>query len=251
MTLNQTSLVEHLAPRPFRFYQQADSTNDLALAWLSQGAPSGAAVIADEQLKGRGRLGRSWYTPPSTALIVSVILHPAPQHLAQITMLGAVSICEMIESLGASNVGIKWPNDVQLNGLKVSGVLPEAVWEGGKLRGVVLGMGVNVRQDFSHTELATTAISLEPALGKTLDRSELLAFLLARMDNGVEHLGTSSLFNAWKSRLNTLGQSVSLLNNGQSISGIAEGVDENGALLVRDRTGQLQRVLAGDIAMGS
>jgi BirA family biotin operon repressor/biotin-[acetyl-CoA-carboxylase] ligase len=251
-----------LTPRPVRYVEQADSTNDLAMAWLREGAPDGSAVIADEQVKGRGRLGRGWYTPPRSALIVSVVLRPKAEHLHQITMLGALAICEMIEGLphpfnvsptneGAKSLalGIKWPNDVQLNGRKVSGVLSEAAWEGDALRGVVLGMGVNVRIDFSGTELADSAISIEHVLGKKVERLELLAELLARVDYWYERLGEPMLFDAWRSRLNMLGQTVTV-QQGQ-IHGVAEGVEADGSLLVRGTDGNIQRVVAGDIALGS
>ncbi len=250
MELTESRLAGLLGTRQFRFYPQADSTNDLALKWLTQGAISGSVVLADEQIKGKGRLGRSWYTPPGTALIVSVILKPAAQHLPRVTMLGALVIAEMLEAVGTAHVGIKWPNDVQLNGQKVSGVLPEAVWEGKELRGVVLGMGINVRIDFTNTELADRAVSIEPFLGHPVDRADLLVKLLSRIDYWSPQLGTSELFRAWESRLTTLGHEISLQNGGQLVHGKAESVDEDGALLVRDITNEFHRILAGDIALG-
>src|SRR5687768_9901808 len=147
MVLTTERIQSKLNSRPLRFYEQADSTNDLALDWLRTGAAAGSVVVTDEQVKGRGRLGRTWYTPPGTALIVSVVLRPKVEYLGQITMLGAVAIAQMIEHLGTIDIGIKWPNDVLLQGKKVSGVLSEAVWNGDKLQGAVLGMGINVRID--------------------------------------------------------------------------------------------------------
>jgi BirA family biotin operon repressor/biotin-[acetyl-CoA-carboxylase] ligase len=251
MELTESRLITLLAPRPVRYYPQAGSTNDLALAWLNEGALSGSVVIADEQVKGKGRLGRSWYTPPGTALIVSIILHPKVEQLPQITMLGALAIAEMLDSIGVRPVGIKWPNDVQVNERKVSGVLPEAVWDGTRLRGVVLGMGINVRINFSGTEFAEKAISIEPYLGRTLDRVELLRILLERVDYGSNRLGTNALWEGWRARLTTLGQPVALQSGEQFVRGTAESVDDEGALLVRDAAGTRHRILAGDIALGS
>ncbi len=236
-----------LAPRTMRFYPQADSTNDLAAEWLAQGASEGAVVITNEQLKGRGRLGRSWYTPPDTALILSIILRPSIAALPRITMLGAVAISEMLEQIGATDVRIKWPNDVLLAGGKVCGVLPEAVWNGDRLQGVVLGMGINVRIDFSETDLVRKAVSIEPIMNQSLDRVELLTILLKRIDYWSKHLEEETLFDAWKVRLKTLGESVRIEQNGQLIAGVAEAVDSLGALLVRDADGAIQRVLAGDV----
>lgn len=236
--------------RPVRFYEQVDSTNDLALAWLYEGAISGSAVIADEQLRGRGRKGRIWHTPPGVALALSIILHPPDDVLHQISVLGAVAIAELAAHVGLDTVAIKWPNDVQVDGRKVSGVLPEVAWDGDQLRGVALGMGVNVRVDFSGGPLENTAISLETALNHRLERFELVTYLLERVDYWSAHLGSVALIDAWKSRLNTIGQSVSIEMPAGIISGTAQAVDEQGALLVRDQGGKIHRVVAGDIALG-
>lgn len=256
MSLTAKTVIQYLAPCPVRFFEQVESTNDLALAWLREGAVSGSIVVADEQVRGRGRMGRAWYTPPGTALIVSVILHPSAVHVGRITMLGALAICGLLDGLremtareSAWTVGIKWPNDVQLNERKVCGVLSEAVWDGDKLRGVVLGMGINVRIDFIGTDLAESAISIEPTLGRPVERLTLLADLLSNIDYWYGRLGDEILFHTWKSRLNTIGQDVTVEQG--TINGLAEDVDASGALLVRDANGVLQRVVAGDIALGS
>ncbi|HEX2621511.1 MAG TPA: biotin--[acetyl-CoA-carboxylase] ligase, partial [Phototrophicaceae bacterium] len=239
MTLDQTLLAERLAsrPLPYRFYHQVDSTNDLAQQWLREGAPSGAVIIADEQLKGRGRKGRFWHTPPGVALAISVILRPEPAALHQVTMLGALAIADLLDELGAADVGIKWANDVLLNGRKVSGVLSEAIWDGDQLIGAVLGRGINVRIDFTATELAQKAISIEPALGVPVNRADLLAKLLARIDYWSDRLGTRALFHDWRGRLVTPGKHVTITDDHGTVSGIAQGVDDGGALLVRDDDG--------------
>jgi BirA family biotin operon repressor/biotin-[acetyl-CoA-carboxylase] ligase len=246
MTLTLERLTTALKPRQVRYFDQIASTNDAAYDWLRTGAPDGVVVIADEQLHGRGRNGRAWHTPPGVALAVSVVLHPDAADLPRLSMLGALAMAELAEALGAYPVGIKWPNDVQINGLKVSGVLPEARWQGDQLLGVVLGMGVNVRVDFAGTELADKAISLETAVRSKLDRTKLVVMLMERVDYWFNRLGSDALFEAWKRRLNMLGQVVQV----NDIHGIAEAVNEQGALLVRDHQGQLQRIVAGDIALG-
>ena len=141
-------------------------------------------------------------------------------------------------------------SDVQVNGRKVSGVLPEIAWDGERLLGVVLGMGVNVRVDFSGTEVAQTAVSLETALGHPLDRAQLLAFILRRVDVWSARWGSVALLDAWKSRLNTVGQVVTVMGEAGNIHGTAQAVDASGALLVRDDNGMMHRVMAGDIALG-
>lgn len=244
--------VQSALDRPVRFYEQVASTNDLALAWLRDGASAGAVVLADEQTLGRGRLGRAWLAPPGTALMLSVIVRPPSEAVGSMTMLGAVAICELLESLGAADVGIKWPNDVRLNGRKVCGILPEAAWDGQRLLGVVLGIGLNVRIDFANTPLADSAISLEPALDTRIDRLDLLVTLLSRIDLWTQTLqARHELFAAWKRRLTMLGQRVSVSSVDDSMQqGVAEDVDNTGALLLRTDDGRLHRLVAGDIALG-
>lgn len=248
MEYSPDRFAEKLAGRLLRYLPEVGSTNDVALDWLRAGAPPGAVVLADAQIKGRGRLGRRWHAPAGTALIVSVILFPSLHTFGQMTMLGAVSIAETLEAVGAQAIDIKWPNDVRLKGRKVCGILPEAAWDGDQLRGVALGIGLNVRVDFGATELAGTAISLESALGRRVDRLDMLARLLNRVDYWAGHSDTPALFDAWKQRLSTLGQEVAVTTS--AVRGIAEAVDAQGALLVRTADGTLERVIAGDIRLG-
>lgn len=237
-----------LAPRPVRYFDQIGSTNDEALAWLRDNAPPGAVVVADEQTSGRGRMGRGWQTPPHSALALSYVLYPPPTALNRVSMIGALAIAELTESLGAQRVGIKWPNDVQIAGLKVSGVLPESAWDGERLLGSVLGLGVNVRVDFTGTPLAETATSLQSATASPLDRVDLLRRLLDRLDHWTAHIESDVLFTAWSQRLTTIGHAVTVSHTG--MHGTAEAVDAEGALLVRDAAGIMHRVIAGDIALG-
>ncbi len=244
-TLSTDRLKAHLT-QPFRYYESVASSNDVAMQWLREGASAGSAVIADEQRAGRGRKGRIWYTPPGVALAVSVILRPAPEHASRVSMLGALCVAELCEHLTIANVGIKWPNDVQISGRKVSGVLPEAAWENGHLQGVVLGMGVNVRVNFSD-DIAHTAINLEEAAGRSLDRVQCLAYLLNRVAAWQTRLSSDDLFEAWRSRSNTIGQRVRVDNS----EGIAQGIDREGALLLEKSDGTMQRVLAGDVSLSA
>lgn len=246
MTLSQ-ELLERRLTRPFKYFERADSSNDEAKAWLEAGAPEGAAVIANEQTRGRGRKGRHWHTPPDVALALSLIIKPDSALLPRLNMLAALSVYDLVRECGCEVVGIKWPNDVQVNGLKVSGVLPEAIWEAGELRGAVLGIGVNVRLDFGGTELRETAISLEDVVQTRLDRVELIATLLRRIDHWYCRIAAPSLFSTWKSRLNTLGQRVSV--NG--VTGVALDVDAEGALLIRDDKGHIHQSDAADLIIHS
>lgn len=237
--------------RPVRFYEQVESTNSLAMEWLHRGAAQGALVTANEQVKGRGRKGRPWQTPPGTALAVSMILQPPASVLWQMSMLGAVAIVDVCDQLGVAEVGIKWPNDVQIAGKKVSGVLPEALWDGDRLAGVVLGMGLNVRVDFRQTALEDHAVSLETVLNRSIDRLDLLVNLITAVDDWSGHLLDGQLYRYWCQRLTTLGQVVYFQHESVPVQGVAEAVDATGALLVRTKQGALHQLVAGDLALGT
>lgn len=244
--LTQERLNSALNGRSFEFYETITSSNDRALAWIADGARPGSLVIADVQTSGRGRLGRAWFAPSGTALMLSYILQPRAEHLPFVSMAGTVSVCEAIESFGG-HVSIKWPNDVQIGGRKLCGVLPEANWNGGDLVGVALGIGINVRIDFSDTPFASTAISLEDVVG-AVDRLDLLLRLLERLDHWSAQLSSDALFEEWQRRLTTFGQRVTVNQADGAITGTAEQVDRQGALFLRLDSGEQRRVIAGDIA---
>jgi BirA family transcriptional regulator, biotin operon repressor / biotin---[acetyl-CoA-carboxylase] ligase len=229
---------------PFHYRATLDSTNDEAQAQLKRGADALFVVIADEQRKGRGRKGRVWHTPAGVAIAMSVILKPTPQQAHRISMIGALAVYDLCQHLGITGVGIKWPNDVQIDGKKVSGILPEAVWDAGDLIGVILGMGVNVRVQFTD-DIAPIATNLEGETGETLNRADLIAHLMARIAYWYERIDGNELFTTWEARLNTLGQRVDV----EGVTGIAQTVDSSGALLIKSADDRIRRVLAGDVSL--
>ncbi len=201
-------------------------------------------MIANTQTQGRGRQGHGWLTPAGTALAVSVILKPQAESLMRLSMLGALAVLDLVRQVGVDDVGIKWPNDVLVQGRKVAGVLPEAEWDGQRLVGAVLGIGVNVRVDFQGAPFA--AINLEEAARRSLKRADLLKTLLARVDFWYARLNSPQLFETWQAGLLTLGQAVRV----GEVAGMAESVDAQGALLLRDDGGALRRIVAGDLEAG-
>ena len=158
-------------------------------------------------------------------------------------MIGVLSVYDLAHSVGCDNVGIKWPNDVQVNGKKISGVLPEIVWANGELVGVVLGIGVNVRVSFCDAELRERAINLQDISEQRLDRSQLLAELLHRIDHWHGLIATPAVFSNWKKRLNMLNQPVKV----EGIEGFALDVNADGALLLQDGSGEIHKVRAGEV----
>lgn len=235
-----------LAPRAVVYEPRTGSTNDDAIHWLLEGAPEGAVVIADEQTKGRGRLGRQWVAPPGGALLLSVILRPPRELLTRMSMVGALAVTDMIESYDVTGVDIKWPNDVRIGGRKVSGVLPEAAWEGDRLLGVALGIGVNLNIDFTNAPFPQPATSLGTVLDTQVNRVEALKRLLRRIDHWAQRIGDDGLFAAWHVRLG-LGMRATVQQSDSVLVGIAEDAEPDGTLLLRTDDGVLHRVRAGDL----
>ena len=249
-------LTKALDGRPFRFYDSVASTNDIARDWqlVSPDVPSGAVVIADEQLGGRGRMGRHWFTPPGQAIAMSVILAPRidADDLHRVTMLAGISVAEAIRDIlpAESNVSLKWPNDVFINGKKVCGILTEAIWIGNDLQAVIVGMGINVRVNFAGTAYEERATSIENHTDQHISRMDLIAGILDRFDYWEAYIRSPLILDSYHQWLHTLGQTVCYQTINGQIEGIAKNVDSSGALFIEDHDGKLHRILVGDISVG-
>lgn len=241
-----------LAPRPIEFYPTITSTNDRAMQLLADGVSNGSVVIADEQTHGRGRLGRTWYTPPGVALALSVIiLQPPAAYLNQVNMAASLAVYDLLIALNIQQVVVKWSNDVLVNDRKICGILTEAYWDGDKLKGVVLGMGVNVRNEFSDVDLASIATTIEAEIQREVDRVSLLAVLLFHLDKWLALLGNPAILDAYKAKMTMLGKPITVFNRGSSeeIHGVAIDVDTEGALIIEQDSGVQQRIFAGDVTL--
>jgi BirA family biotin operon repressor/biotin-[acetyl-CoA-carboxylase] ligase len=246
---SQTLLEQVLLPRRVRYMPVTGSTNDDAVAWLRDAPPQGSIVIADEQHGGRGRLGRPWYAPAGSALLLSIIAYPPVEYLTRLTMVGSLAVVDLLESYEIAKVGIKWPNDVRVDTRKICGVLPEASWEGGRFCGAVLGIGLNVNIPFILTQYAETAVSISDALGEPVDRLETLSRLVQRLDFWLANIHTPMIFETWRARLVTLGTWVTVQTPTGIRSGMAEDVSADGGLLLRKADGALEQIRAGEIGV--
>ncbi|NDJ86340.1 MAG: biotin--[acetyl-CoA-carboxylase] ligase [Chloroflexi bacterium] len=250
--LSEHILKEILGNRPFQYYLQVGSTNDLARRWALDGAMPGSVVIADEQLEGRGRLGRHWQTPSRQAVAMSIILRPVigSGHLQRVAALGSVAVAEALTLFVPREIiSLKWPNDVLMDGRKVSGILTEALWDGMQLTGIILGIGINVRVDFSATPLADVATSIEDHAPAMVQRHLLVRHVLERVDIWQARINQPLLLATWREWLSTLGHSVTITTQHGVVSGTAQDVDEDGALLVSSPDGRIHRVLVGDVSL--
>lgn len=191
---------------PLEVVERLPTTMARAAELGEAGAPEGATVVAEEQTAGRGRLGRTWVAPPGTGLLVSVLLRPAlaPADLWLVASLAGVALVEAVEELAAKaplhpRAGLKWPNDLLLDGRKAAGLLAEAGIHGGRLGWVALGIGANVNQspeDFP-PEVAGAATSVALATGAPVDRAGLLGAWGERFEAGYRRLGAGSTGRCW------------------------------------------------------
>ncbi|NLV73196.1 MAG: biotin--[acetyl-CoA-carboxylase] ligase [Chloroflexi bacterium] len=255
--LDPTALSRALAGSLFggaiEHHRLIDSTNWHAAELAAAGAPEGLVVLAEEQSAGRGRLGRRWLAPAGSALLCSLVLRPRldPRSLHRLTMIATLSAAEAIGELHTLPVEIKWPNDLLLHGRKVGGMLCEAALQGHTLRHVVLGLGINVNLAPSTLgEVLIPAASLSDALGHPVPRAALLVALLRRFEQYYVKINAGWLpVDAWRARLATLGQNVEVGTPEGLVTGVAEDVDGDGALLVRTPSGKLVTILAGDVTL--
>lgn len=240
------------------FEHSVGSTMDVARDAAQHGAVEGTVALADEQTAGRGRLGRAWITPPATNLAATLLLRPPASVLRAIAMIAPLAICYAVEEIASVHADIKWPNDVQIRGKKLAGILievpqpPSPSSAGGAGESIVLvGSGINVNFDPGvHEEIRDIATSLKAELGHDTDREALLASYLLHFERLYTAARTGeSIRDRWRERLVTLGQQVRATWQGGATEGLAEDVDAHGALLVRTPGGELVRVEAGDVTL--
>jgi BirA family biotin operon repressor/biotin-[acetyl-CoA-carboxylase] ligase len=236
--------------RQFIWFSEVSSTNDVVAMLADRGTAEGAVVAAEAQTAGRGRFGRVWHSPSMAGLYLSLLLRPAPRAAALVTIAAGVAVSEGIESATALQTSVKWPNDVNSGGRKIAGILAEAGTSASGLQHVVLGCGINVLPAAYPPEIAQRATSIEGELGRHVDRGAVLAECLAAFATHYERLRDGkhdAVLDSWRRRAApSLGRRVEWELNTVTRRGVAEDVDENGALLVRTDAG-LERIISGEV----
>jgi BirA family biotin operon repressor/biotin-[acetyl-CoA-carboxylase] ligase len=234
------------------------STNEEARELARRGAEDGTIVVADAQTAGRGRLDRSWHSPPGVGLYASVLVREPElgPRLTLLPLLVGVALADGIAALGVADAALKWPNDVLLGGRKLAGILCEFESPAGQTGGdgaVVLGVGVNVGHllgDFP-SGLREQATSLRLALGRDVARETVLCRFLAALGARLQAFRTPADFpwDAWRARSAVEGQPVRVEGPPGGFDGEALRVDPDGALVVRRTDGAELRVVAADVTL--
>lgn len=243
-----------LAQLDLRVFDEIDSTN-LEAKRLAMTGLSRCAVIADRQTAGRGRLGRSFYSPPGCGIYTSLLLRPRPDQLADVTLLttaAGVAVCRALEKAAGVQAEIKWVNDLYLNGKKICGILTEGVtdFESGMIESIVIGYGVNFRDD-AHLpeELRPIVGSVFGAEPPTVTRSALAAAMLAELLPLAEDLSSRSFLPEYRRRSMLLGREIVFSRAGGRFAAVAEGIDDNGGLVVRLPDGSRETLRSGEVSV--
>jgi BirA family biotin operon repressor/biotin-[acetyl-CoA-carboxylase] ligase len=240
---------------PCFYFDQVGSTNDVAQKMAAEGVPDLTLVVADEQVRGRGRQGRSWFTHRGAGLAFSVILLPesgviCEGNLSRVNGLGALSVARALRDGFSIPAEIKWPNDVLVDGKKVCGVLVESHWKGDQLRDAILGIGINIAPASVPREgsLQVPAASLQRVAGQTFERPVVLARVLEELVVWYPKLPSESFLSAWEDMLAYRDQEVQLLVGERVVAaGKIAGLGPEGALRLVKISGKVESFHVGEI----
>ncbi|MBD2845129.1 biotin--[acetyl-CoA-carboxylase] ligase [Paenibacillus sp. IB182496] len=234
------------------------STQDIAHQLAAEGAPEGTLVLAEQQLKGRGRMGRGWVSPRGKGIWMSLVLRPrlALPFAPQLTLLTAVALCRSLRRMSGAEIGIKWPNDLLIDGKKISGILLESTAEEERIRYVIAGIGisVNLEADDYPDELLQRAVSLRMATGRSYDRTALIVEFLDELEQLYDLFaqeGFAPIRSLWEALSVSLHRPATLTTPQGVLTGVPVGLAESGALLVRLGDGEVRAVFSAEMGASS
>lgn len=243
------------AGRNIYYYEETGSTNIDAKRLGEEGAVHGTVVVADKQNAGRGRRGRAWESPAGKDIYFTILLRPEfpPDKVSGLTLVMALSVAEAVKGCCGQEAGIKWPNDVVLNGKKICGILTEMTMEMDYVQHVVIGTGINVNLDKMPAEIEKTATSILMESGKETTRAELLQKVLERFEINYEiyerDLDLRNMMETYNGYLVNKDRQVRVLDPKGEFGGIARGINAGGELLVERPDGKTVEIYAGEVSV--
>ena len=252
-----SGLTTKLIGRSVHFHREIASTNETAIRMAKGSAPEGTVVVADRQCGGRGRLGRRWESP-SGGIYTSIILRPhiTPSDAPKMSLMTAVAVAEAVGAFLPDPPSVKWPNDLLVNGRKIAGILAEMDAEMDRVNFIVIGIGINVDvvKDGLPPEVRDIATSVREVRGEPVSRVELLQNLYCKIEVWYDRFlrdGFAPVREAWMRFSEMGGRTVTVKQFDGVVNGTALGIDEDGALMVRGREGEVTRVTGGDVVISS
>ena len=252
----QSGLNTEIIGKSIYHYMQTDSTNKIAKKFARENAADGTIVVAEEQTAGKGRLGRSFFSPKSKSILFSIILKPnfLPHDAPKCTLMAAVAVANAMLHFDLKPE-IKWPNDILFKNRKVVGILTEMSAEMGKINYIVVGIGINVNINYDEfpDEIKNIAASLSEMKGHDITRLDFFKSVLEEFDKlyiEVMQNGFGKVFEQWRQYSITIGKEISVIPAGseKSFNAVATDIDDDGALIVRTEKG-LEKVYAGDVSI--
>ena len=241
--------------RSIHFFESVGSTNNIAYELAEKGEEEGTIVIANEQTKGKGRLGRKWISPSEGGIYLSCIFRPdiSPNEVSKITLVAAVSAAKAIRKFTSLEAFIKWPNDILISDKKTGGILTELKAEIDRVNFVVLGMGINVNTSKNILPEGATSVKLESKAKNDFSRVDLVKLLIKELEEEYIKFKNgkfSSIREELKSLSCTLGREVSVSTSLEGkIKGKAIDINEAGALIVKLENGSRKTFLSGDVTL--
>ena len=240
--------------RDIVYFTETDSTNTRAKDLAVRGAPEGTLVICEKQTKGRGRKGRSWFSPSQGGIYTSLILKPSisPSEAPKITLLTAVVVAETLRSLTGLSAIIKWPNDILINGKKIAGILTEMSTEMDSIDHIVVGLGLNVNTPDFPDDIREKATSLFIETGKYFPRVRFIQEYLKWYEEYYEifkRTGFEPVIKRWKELTNMIGQQITVEMVSKKYSGKVQDIDKDGVLILKDNNGKCHRIFSGDVTL--
>jgi BirA family biotin operon repressor/biotin-[acetyl-CoA-carboxylase] ligase len=236
--------------RRIYYFDTLASTMNAAMELGIKGASEGTLVLAESQTRGKGRLGRPWFSPKYKGIYLSLLLKPKilPAAASILTLLAAVSICEAIKEITDLDTEIKWPNDILIAHKKLGGILTELSAEMDEINFVVIGIGLNVNND--KKTLPSGAASLKEQKKEAISRISLLQEILRKIEANYllfREKGAEPIIGKWREYNITLGRRVKVHCHKEHIEGEALDIDADGGLLIRKDSGVTAKVMAGDV----
>lgn len=250
--------------REVHYLESIDSTNNYAKRIASLGCEDGTLVVADLQTAGRGRLGRTWDSKPGKGIWMSIVLKPliTPAEIQIITLAASVAVVSGLMKTVDIVCGIKWPNDILLEGKKVCGILTEMNSEQDRVNHVVIGIGLNVNNDIEdfHGDLRKNATSLKiysefsGISNKMLRRSDIIKSILEEMEkayNLIRKGETKNIINKWREYSVILGEEIRVISGNREYTGVAQDITDHGKLVVKDIDGAIYELVSGEVSIRS
>lgn len=237
------------------FYDEIGSTNDECKKLAEEGAKHGTLVIAEKQTKGKGRRGRNWESPKGTGIWMTLLLRPdiEPYNSSGLTLVAAMAIDKAITEVTGLDAKIKWPNDIVVNGKKVTGILTEMSAQPEMINYIVIGIGINVNTEEFPEDIAKTASSLKIESGKTIKRSSIIALFGKYFEQYyaryIKTQDMSLLIDEYNKELINVDRQIKVLAKENSYTGIAKGINRHGELIVETENKELRNVVAGEVSV--